>query len=56
MTLYEFKLLPEHEQYDLVFCKAQFLTYRLEEKKRFVLYALHRFFVEIEYDVKKKRL
>lgn len=43
--------MTDHEQYDLVFNHGQFLTYHLEENKRFALYAINKFFVEIEYDV-----
>ncbi len=55
-TLYQFKLLSDQEQYDLVFNKGQFLTYRLKLNSRFALYALHRFFVEIEYNVKRNKI
>ena len=51
MTLYEFKLKPEHEQYDIVFNQGDFIDYHVEESKRFALYAVSRFFVEIEYDL-----
>lgn len=50
LTLYEFKLLPNHDQYDLVFTKGEFITNREEGGSRFALYALYRFFVEIMYD------
>ena len=50
MTLYEFKLLSEQEQYRILFNEGNFITYRLEPTSRFSLYALDKFFVEIEYD------
>lgn len=50
LTLYEFKLLSDHEQYDLVFTQGQFLDIYLEQNSRFALYAVFKFFVEIEYD------
>ena len=50
MTLYEFKLKSDHEQYDIVFTKGEFIDYHLEESKRYALYAVSKFFVEIEYD------
>lgn len=43
--------MTDHKQYDLVFSHGQFLTYHLEENKRYALYAINKFFVEIEYDV-----
>ena len=56
MTLYEFKLKSDHEQYDLVFNHGQFLDFHLENSKRFVVYAVFRFFVEIEYDVASNKI
>ena len=50
-SLCEFLLFPDHDHNDLIFINTQFLTYRLEEKNRFALYALYKFFVEIEYSV-----
>lgn len=43
MKLYDFKLLPDKEQYYMVFNKGQFLDYYLEENKRFALYAVEIF-------------
>ena len=56
MTLYEFKLLPEQEQYRVIFNKGDFVTYRLESKARFALYALDKFFVEVEYNPNSNRI
>ncbi|WP_417885053.1 hypothetical protein [Zunongwangia sp.] len=56
MTLYEFKLLPEQEQYRTLFNQGEFITYRLESKARFALYALEKFFVEVEYDPKSNKI
>ena len=55
-TLYEFNLMSEEDQYDLVFKVGEFLTYRLKLNSRFALFALHKFFVEIEYDVKSNKI
>ncbi|WP_034894550.1 hypothetical protein [Gillisia sp. Hel_I_29] len=55
-SLYEFKLLADHDQFDLIFKEGIFLTYRLKLNSRFTLYALYRFFVEIEYDVKSNKI
>lgn len=52
-SLYEFKLLPDHDQYDLVFTQGEFITQLEVGGSRFALYALYRFFVEIEYDIAK---
>ncbi|PKD17655.1 hypothetical protein APR41_05455 [Salegentibacter salinarum] len=56
MTLYEFKLLLDEEQYRLLFNKGDFLTYRLEPNSRFALYALEKFFVEVEYNRKNNKI
>lgn len=56
LALYEFKLLPNQDQYDLVFTKGEFITNREEGGSRFALYALYRFFVEIVYDVKNNKI
>ena len=56
MTLYEFKLLPEQEQYRILFNRGDFLTHMLESKARFTLYALDKFFVEVEYNPKSSRI
>lgn len=58
MTLYEFKLLPEQEQYRKLF-KGEFITYRLGPNARFALYALYaldKFFVEVVYNPKKNKI
>lgn len=51
MTLYEFKLKSDHEQYDIVFTQGYFIDYHLEATKRFALFAVNKFFVEVEYDL-----
>tara|TARA_R110001592_G_scaffold42009_2_gene136704 strand:+ start:2723 stop:2953 length:231 start_codon:yes stop_codon:yes gene_type:complete len=50
MTLYEFNSLSEHDKYDHVFTKGEFIDYKLKMEKHFALYAIDKFFVEIEYD------
>ena len=50
MTLYEFKLLDKEKQYEVTFKKGTFIDYHLETKRRFALYAVDRFFVEVEYN------
>ncbi|WP_299164644.1 hypothetical protein [uncultured Eudoraea sp.] len=42
MTLYEYKMLSEDEQYDTVFSKGKFLDIVIEGNSKFVLYALER--------------
>lgn len=56
MTLYEFNSLSEHDKFDIVFTKGEFIDYRLKMEKRFALYAIDMFFVEVEYDNKKNKI
>lgn len=42
----------DHGQYDIVFTQDDFIDYHLEPSKRFVLFAVYNFFVEVEYDFK----
>ena len=46
MTLYEYKMLSEDEQYDTVFSKGKFLDIVIEGNSKFVLYAIDKFIVE----------
>lgn len=50
MTLYEFKLLKKELQYHRTFTESIFIDYPIKTKRRFVLYAVDKFFVEVEYD------
>ncbi len=56
MTLYKFNLLNEAEQYDTVFTKGTFLDSKNYGAKRFALYAIDRFFVEVEYDAPNNKI
>lgn len=56
ITLYEFLGLPEQEQYHVVFNSGDYIDVRIEEEKRFVLYAVDMFFIEVEYDNKQNKI
>ena len=56
ITLYEFLALPDREQYDIIFTTGDYLEIRIEESRRFVLYAVDRFFVDVEYDSKENKV
>ena len=56
LSLYDFKLLSDHEQYDVVFNKGTFIDAFTEENKRYALYAIDLFFAEIEYDVARNKI
>lgn len=57
MTMYEFKLLPEPEQYELIYLQGTFLDIQLAPPHtRFTLYALFRFYVEVGYNLETKKI
>ena len=56
MTLYEYKMLTEDQQYDTVFTKGKFLDIVIEGKSKFVLYAMDMFFVEVEWDIEEDEI
>ena len=55
-TLYEFNVLTEEKQYYLIFNEGIFLDEHHENDKRFALYALYKFFIELEYDIEKNKI
>jgi hypothetical protein len=56
LSFYDFKNLPPHEQYDLVFTQGDFINYYLKGEIRYVLYSLIKFFVEVEYNVSENKI
>ena len=56
MTLYEYKMLSEDEQYDTVFSKDRFLDIVIEGNSIYVLYAIDNFFVEVIWDNEKDEI
>ncbi|MFO8147363.1 MAG: hypothetical protein ACQEWG_09855 [Bacteroidota bacterium] len=50
ITLDEFLSLPDHEKYDIVLQIGEFLDTCFQGNKKYVLYAVDLFFVEVEYD------
>jgi hypothetical protein len=51
MTLYEFNVLTEQQQYDEILnISGIYLDNHINGSQRFNLYAIDRFFVEIEYN------
>lgn len=50
ITLYEFLALPNQEQYEIIFTQGSYVDWRIEKSRRFVLYAVDLFFVEVEYE------
>lgn len=50
MGLYEYMMLSEIDQWNELWENGQFLTNRKYKSKKFSLYALYNFFVEVELD------
>jgi len=55
-SFYEFTQLDEEKQYDLAFKNGAFLGASEKRSKKFVLYKLNNFFVEITYDIETNRI
>jgi len=49
MGIYDFNILSEHDQYNTVFTKGQFVDIVIEGGIRYALYSLSYFWVEVEY-------
>ena len=49
MTLYEFRRLPEKEQYNITFNIGTFMDHSFKGDQKFSLYAVQQFFVQVEY-------
>ena len=50
MGIYEFNVLSEQNQYEIVFTKGTFVDSIINGNKKFVLYSVHMFWVEIMYE------
>ena len=48
ITLQEFLSLPDHEQFEIIENEGKFIEDRSRENRKTELYALDRFFVEVE--------
>ncbi len=55
MGIYEFNMLSEHDQYDTVFTKGQFVDTVTKGKIKYVLYAVSMFWVEVINHAKDKK-
>jgi hypothetical protein len=55
-SINDFNKLTQHQKYDLVFTKGDFVNYYLKGETRYALYAIFNFFVEIEYNRSKNKI
>ena len=56
MTLYEYKILSEDDQWDTVFSIGKFLDIFIEGNSKYVLYAIDKFFVEVEWNIENDNI
>jgi len=56
MTLYEYKMLSEDDQWDAVFSIGKFLDIFIEGNSKYVLYAIDKFFVEVEWNIENDNI
>ena len=49
-------MLSEDEQYDTVFSKGRYLDMVIEGNSKFVLYAIDKFFVEVEWNIETDQI
>jgi len=56
MTLYEFNMLNDNDQYQTVWDNGAFIDSVTSEGFKMVLYAIDKFFVEVQYDSESNRI
>ena len=56
MGISDFNILSEHDQYDTVFSKGKFLDIVIEDNSKYVLYAIDKFFVEVEWNIENDNI
>lgn len=56
MTIQEFEILTESEQYVITFNKGEYIDFWINGNQRFALYSVENFFVEVEYDSDKNKI
>ncbi|WP_339727790.1 hypothetical protein [Maribacter stanieri] len=56
MGIYDFNILSNHEKYDTVFTKGQYVDSVKDGRITYVLYALSYFWVEVMYENKINKI
>lgn len=56
MKFYVFTLLSDDEQFDLLFNEGVFIDFREMGDRRFTLYKLYSFFVEVQYEISQNKI
>lgn len=56
MGIYDFNILDEHNKYDTVFTKGQFVDTVTEGETKYALYSLSYFWVEVTYNAPDNKI
>lgn len=56
MGIYDFNILDDHNKYDTVFTKGQFVDTVTEGETKYALYALSYFWVEVVYNASTNKI
>jgi len=55
-TFYEYTSLSDHDQYNLLFTAGDFVDVKIVGNKRYVLYRVYNFYVELTYDTENNTI
>lgn len=56
ISFYDFTVLPDAKQFELIFTEEEFIDFRDAGSSTFVLYKLYGFCVELQYDALQKHI
>jgi hypothetical protein len=56
MGIYDFNILNEHDKYDCVFTRGQFVDVVSDIHIKYVLYSVSYFWVEVRYDAQTNKI
>lgn len=56
MDFFQYTKLPPQEQWDLLFRNGDFIGSKTRTDKKFVLYKLYNFYVEVEYIASENKI
>lgn len=51
MTLYEYKILPDNIQYEIIWDEGNYIDSRITDNCKINLYAIDMFYVEVYFDL-----
>tara|TARA_R110000868_G_scaffold361291_1_gene623271 strand:- start:467 stop:739 length:273 start_codon:yes stop_codon:yes gene_type:complete len=56
MGIYDFNVLSDHDKFDMVFTKGQFLDRVKEGRIRYCFYSIPYFWIEVMYDIPNNKI